>query len=138
MGKATNTPFKVNRKKAAWSDFATGEKGDMIALVAYVSGTAPLEAARELASLLGVPGAKGSTSLTGNIRKPAKNEKKDTHSCGREPYRGRHPARSISRTHQARRRQQGSVLRGRTSGTRQAALREEAPRLPSGRRAYTH
>jgi hypothetical protein len=38
-----------------WADFATGDKGgDPIALAAYLSGLSQVEAARELATMLGV------------------------------------------------------------------------------------
>lgn len=49
--------FKVNLSKAIFSDFATGDKGDAIDLVAYLEGRPKLEAARDLAGLLGVTDA---------------------------------------------------------------------------------
>ncbi|MBA2397892.1 MAG: DUF927 domain-containing protein [Bradyrhizobium sp.] len=59
--------FSVNLDKAIWSDFAIGEGGDAIDLVAYLTGQSKLDAARELSDFLGVrPEARD--SLTGNIR----------------------------------------------------------------------
>jgi putative DNA primase/helicase len=55
--------FKINRR-GMWSDFATGDKGDMIDLVAYVARRSKLEAAREMADLLGIK-SKGSTAHQG-------------------------------------------------------------------------
>ncbi len=47
--------FKVNIKTGLWADFATGDKGgDVISLAAYLSGTGQVEAAHQLASMLGV------------------------------------------------------------------------------------
>jgi putative DNA primase/helicase len=61
--------FKVNLATGVWSDFATGDRGgDAIDLKVYLDGISKLDAARELASLLNVKPANGSTSLTGNIR----------------------------------------------------------------------
>jgi putative DNA primase/helicase len=41
--------FKINLRTGAWSDFATQEGGgDMIDLLAYLSGKSKLDAAREL------------------------------------------------------------------------------------------
>jgi AAA domain len=57
--------FKINRK-GIWSDFATGDKGDMIDLVALLTGKSKLEGARELADLLGVRSSNGSTAHQGN------------------------------------------------------------------------
>lgn len=63
--------FKFNLKSGAWSDFATGDKGgDAIDLIAYLERKSKLEAARELAGMLGVKDSEGSTSTTGNIRRP--------------------------------------------------------------------
>jgi hypothetical protein len=52
--------FKVNMKTGVWSDFATGDSGgDMIDLVVYLTGKSILDAARELADMLGVqPGSR--------------------------------------------------------------------------------
>jgi putative DNA primase/helicase len=58
--------FKFNLSKGIWSDFATGDTGDSIDLVAYLTGQPKIDAARELQRLLNVPS--GSTSLTGNVR----------------------------------------------------------------------
>jgi uncharacterized protein (DUF927 family) len=64
--------FKFNLKTGTWSDFATGDKGgDAIDLVAYLEHKSKLDAARDLAGLLGVKGGEGSTSTTGNIRRPS-------------------------------------------------------------------
>jgi hypothetical protein len=76
--------FSVNMKTGVWSDFATGERGgDMIDLVVYLTGKSNLEAARELADLLGMPGGSkaraqgsaenddGATERTGEAAGPA-------------------------------------------------------------------
>jgi putative DNA primase/helicase len=67
--------FSINLKTGVWSDFATGERGgDMIDLLVYLIGKAPLDAAREIGDLLGVktttasihpfsPGQRASTVL---------------------------------------------------------------------------
>jgi putative DNA primase/helicase len=80
--------FKVHLTRGYWSDFATKESGgDMIDLVAYLTGKTIAEAKDELAAMFGVKGAQWSDSLTGNIRQPRdedeipkkeKKEKKDT------------------------------------------------------------
>ena len=64
--------FKVHLTRGCWSDFAmNGESGgDMIDLVAYLTGKTITEAKDELAARFGVQGAKWSDSLTGNIRQP--------------------------------------------------------------------
>ncbi|SOD96546.1 hypothetical protein [Caenispirillum bisanense] len=47
--------FKINVKTGRWADFATGDKGgDLIGLVAYLHGLRQIEAARNLAVMLGV------------------------------------------------------------------------------------
>jgi hypothetical protein len=47
--------FKVNMHTGKWSDFATGDKGgDPVSLAAYLSGLSQVEAARELATMLGI------------------------------------------------------------------------------------
>lgn len=47
--------FSINLDTGAWADFATGDKGgDAISLYAFVFGVQPIDAARELASQLGV------------------------------------------------------------------------------------
>ena len=49
--------FKINRS-GVWSDFATGDKGaGLIDLVAYITGKPIVEAARELAAMLGIDSA---------------------------------------------------------------------------------
>jgi hypothetical protein len=49
--------FKINLRNGRWSDFATGDKGgDPISLTAYLFGLPQGEAARRLATMLGVPG----------------------------------------------------------------------------------
>lgn len=61
--------FKVNLKSGQWADFATGDKGgDVIDLVSYLKRTSKLDAAKELANLLGVAPGEGATTLTGNVR----------------------------------------------------------------------
>jgi putative DNA primase/helicase len=48
--------FKVNVKTGKWSDFATGDSGgDVISLRAYILNVSQLEAARQLALMLGLP-----------------------------------------------------------------------------------
>ncbi len=48
--------FKINLHTGRWSDFATGDSGgDPVSLAAYLSGTGQVEAARGLATMLGVP-----------------------------------------------------------------------------------
>lgn len=70
-GDASHGSFKFNLKSGVWSDFATKESGgDAIDLVAYVQRISKLEAACELANMLGVSGGEGSSSTTGNIRRP--------------------------------------------------------------------
>lgn len=47
--------FKVNLVTGRWADFATGDGGgDPIGLAAYLAGISRVEAARELARMLGV------------------------------------------------------------------------------------
>jgi hypothetical protein len=49
--------FKVNVRTGRWSDFATGAKGsDIISLIAFLLGQRHVEAARNLAQMLGVAG----------------------------------------------------------------------------------
>jgi hypothetical protein len=67
--------FKINQS-GVWSDFATGETGgDLIDLVAYITGKSKIESARELAVLLNVSPRQGSTSFTGNVKADAMNKK---------------------------------------------------------------
>jgi hypothetical protein len=48
--------FKVNLNTGRWADFATGDKGgDPISLGAYLAGCSQVEAARQLAIMLGLP-----------------------------------------------------------------------------------
>lgn len=48
--------FKVNTRTGKWADFATGDAGgDVVSLAAYLAGTRQIEAARNLADMLGVP-----------------------------------------------------------------------------------
>ena len=48
--------FKINVDTGRWGDFATGDRGgDMVSLAAYLAGLSQVEAARELADMLGVP-----------------------------------------------------------------------------------
>ena len=47
--------FKINLRTGRWADFATGDKGgDVVSLAAYLSGCGQVEAARQLADMLGV------------------------------------------------------------------------------------
>lgn len=55
--RADRTPgsFRVNVNTGRWADFATDDKGgDPVSLAAYLHGLSQLEAARELAAMLGV------------------------------------------------------------------------------------
>jgi hypothetical protein len=46
--------FKINTKSGKWSDFATGDAGgDMISLVAYLTGSSQLQAAKWILDFLG-------------------------------------------------------------------------------------
>ncbi len=48
--------FKINTETGKWTDFATGDRGgDLVSLAAYLSGLSQVEAARQLADMLGVP-----------------------------------------------------------------------------------
>lgn len=48
--------FKVNVKNGRWADFATGAKGgDVISLAAYLFDLSQLQAARKVASMVGIP-----------------------------------------------------------------------------------
>ena len=48
--------FKINIETGKWGDFATGDRGgDLISLAAYLAGLSQVEAALELADMLGVP-----------------------------------------------------------------------------------
>ena len=48
--------FKINLKTGKWADFATGDRGgDLISLVAFIQDVSQSEAARLLASMLGIP-----------------------------------------------------------------------------------
>ena len=63
--------FKINLKNGRWSDFATSEVGgDAIDLLAYLNRSSKLDAARELAQRLGVPGGTASTSRPTSTPKP--------------------------------------------------------------------
>lgn len=47
--------FKVNTNSGRWADFATGDRGgDLVSLAAYLAELSQVEAARELAAMLGV------------------------------------------------------------------------------------
>jgi hypothetical protein len=47
--------FKINMRSGRWSDFATGDTGgDVVSLVAYVENRSQGDAARLLASMLGL------------------------------------------------------------------------------------
>jgi hypothetical protein len=48
--------FKINVRTGRWADFATGDRGgDAISLAAYLFGLSQIEAARRVASMLGIP-----------------------------------------------------------------------------------
>jgi hypothetical protein len=52
--------FKVNLATGRWADFATADKGgDPISLAAYLAGCGQLEAARRLATMLGIGARNG-------------------------------------------------------------------------------
>lgn len=47
--------FKINIDSGRWADFATGDQGgDPISLAAYLAGCSQIEAARQLAAMLGL------------------------------------------------------------------------------------
>lgn len=47
--------FKINMRSGKWSDFATGDAGgDVVSLIAYVENKSQGDAARLLASMLGL------------------------------------------------------------------------------------
>ncbi len=47
--------FKINLRTGKWADFATGDRGgDPVSLAAYLADSGQGEAARELATLLGI------------------------------------------------------------------------------------
>jgi hypothetical protein len=47
--------FKVNMRTGKWADFATGDRGgDVVSLAAYLHGLSQGEAARKLATMLGL------------------------------------------------------------------------------------
>lgn len=47
--------FKINLDTGRWADFATGDKGgDPISLAAYLADCSQVEAARQLAAMLGL------------------------------------------------------------------------------------
>ena len=47
--------FKVNVRSGKWADFATGDKGgDVVSLAAYLVGSGQVEAAHDLADMLGL------------------------------------------------------------------------------------
>jgi len=55
--RADRTPgsFRVNMRTGKWADFATGDRGgDPISLAAYLADVSQAEAARSLASMLGI------------------------------------------------------------------------------------
>lgn len=54
-GDARPGSFKVNLNTGAWGDFATDSKGgDLISLAAYLRNISQLEAARNIAEMLGI------------------------------------------------------------------------------------
>lgn len=47
--------FKINVHTGRWSDFATDNRGgDVVSYVAFITGTGQVEAARNLAAVLGI------------------------------------------------------------------------------------
>ncbi len=47
--------FKINIRSGKWADFATNDRGgDPISLAAYLTDTTQIEAARNLAKMLGI------------------------------------------------------------------------------------
>lgn len=47
--------FRINLQTGVWADFATGDRGgDPIALLAYITGSSQLQAARALSLQLGI------------------------------------------------------------------------------------
>jgi hypothetical protein len=49
--------FKINIETGRWADFATGDRGgDPISLAAYLASCSQVEAARQLAGMLGIAG----------------------------------------------------------------------------------
>jgi hypothetical protein len=49
--------FKINIDTGRWGDFATGDRGgDPISLAAYLASCSQVEAARQLAGMLGITG----------------------------------------------------------------------------------
>jgi hypothetical protein len=52
--------FKINLRTGRWADFATGHRGgDVISLGAYLAGIGQADAARRLATMLGIGGDHG-------------------------------------------------------------------------------
>ncbi len=48
--------FKINCRSGQWADFAIGDRGgDVVSFVAYITNTSQVEAARNLAAVLGIP-----------------------------------------------------------------------------------
>jgi hypothetical protein len=49
--------FSINLRSGKWADFATGDRGgDVISLAAYLHGLSQIDAARQLAHMLGLEG----------------------------------------------------------------------------------
>lgn len=47
--------FKINLRSGRWGDFATGDTGgDVVSLAAYLAGCGQVEAARQIAAMLGL------------------------------------------------------------------------------------
>ncbi len=65
--------FKINSRTGKWGDFAEEDEsssgGDLISLVAYLRGCSQVEAARELASMVGISVPKLSGAPTGGEKK---------------------------------------------------------------------
>lgn len=47
--------FRINLNTGLWSDFATGDKGDVIGLVAYLRGISQKQALEVVAQMIGRP-----------------------------------------------------------------------------------
>lgn len=64
--------FSVNTTSGVWSDFATGDTGDIIKLVAYVDGCTDKDAAEHLAEFLGLHQGGDNPSGAANSTRNAK------------------------------------------------------------------
>jgi putative DNA primase/helicase len=70
--------FKVNVKTGMWSDFATGDSGgDVISLRAYILNVSQIEAARQLALMLGLQSYSAKAAKAAQREAAAPHPKKD-------------------------------------------------------------